>query len=219
MILHKRSKTAICTILIFSGIILQSCGANKTEFPYSTETAPESSFPTPVPSNFKRATNIMLYGSLQEAVRKTMETYPLNPDFRLLGSASALVCNFDGLEELGMGYYDSKTGIYHSCIEEKGPYIQALSFLNELSRKNRFTPFNQINQINQNQNTESDSTGTSTTEANVSKTVQEDSWKAIQAATAQEFNRAIKQMQIDAKTYGIDELDARYVKEAARKRH
>ena len=217
MILHKRSKTAIFAILVFFSFSTLSCGSKNSGFSTKIEANPqESSFPAPVSPNFNRATNIMLYGSLQEAVRKTMETYPLNPDFRLLGSASVLVCNFDGLEELGMGYYDSKTGIYHSCIEEKGPYIQALSFLNELFRKNRFTPFNQINQINQSQDTESDFR---TTEANVSKAVQEDSWKAIQAATAQEFSRAIKQMQIDAKTYGIDELDARYVKEAARKRH
>ncbi|MBO4320875.1 MAG: hypothetical protein J5857_10460 [Treponema sp.] len=217
MIFKRFSKTVIFTVSILSCIIIQSCGSKNADFSTKIEANPqESSFPTPASPNFNRATNTMLYGSLQEAVRKTMETYPLDPDFRLLGSVSVLVCSFDGLEELGMGYYDSKTGIYHSCIEEKGPYIQALSFLNELFRKNRFTPVNQINQISQNQDTESDFR---TTEANVSKTVQEDSWKAIQAATPQEFNRAIKQMQIDAKTYGIDALDARYVKEAARKSH
>lgn len=126
---------------------------------------------------------------------------------------SPLATDFDGLEELGFGLYDVQTGIYHSCIEENGPYILELASLNELFRNNQLSPAAQ-DQIPMTFSYESKSLCEAA--ELVSKTLQTDSREAIQATGTEAFKKAVKKLQIDAKTYGIDELDAWYVKKASR---
>ena len=123
----------------------------------------------------------------------------------------------DGLEELGFGYYDGKTGIYHSCIEENGPYIQELAYLNEMFLDNQIS----APEEDQAQQAMAFSYNTkSLCEAAelVTQTLRTDSWEAIQATSTDKFKQAVKKLQINAKTYGIDELDAYYVKQASLKK-
>ena len=114
----------------------------------------------------------------------------------LLSLASQLVCQTTGMEEAGFGHYDSKTGIYHSCMEENGPYIQALSFLNGLYRKKLLLPDDML----QDQAPDSENP--------LAKIIREDSLKAIHAESEQEFKKAVLQLQMDAKNHEIDAYDS-----------
>lgn len=132
-------------------------------------------------------------------------------------SGTPLGQDFDGLEELGFGLYDARTGIYHSIIEENGPYIQKLASLNELFKNN------QLASPEQDQNPQTVTFSYQSKSLNeaaelIAPVLKTDSWEAIQATSTDKFKQAIKKMQIDAKTYGIDELDAYYVKEASLKK-
>lgn len=45
-----------------------------------------------------------------------------------------------GYDELGVGLYDPSTGTYHDCLEENGPYFEALKFYNNLYRDGLLDP-------------------------------------------------------------------------------
>ena len=50
---------------------------------------------------------------------------------------------YAGWDEFGFGLYDPTTGTYHSCLEENGPYLQALKFLNGLYQDGLLDPDSQ----------------------------------------------------------------------------
>ena len=198
--MQRISRTVLCTAITLSLILFLSCkGKNssatgeldqeKTEEELLAEEVEDTPIPE-IPDNFLYTT---LFGN----------------------SGSPLGQDFDGLEELGFGLYDVQTGIYHSIIEENGPFIQELASLNEIFNKN------QLSSPVQDQNPEAvtfsyESQSLCEAAELVAKTLKTDSWEAIQAKSQSEFKQAVKKMQINAKTYGIDELDAWYVKKASR---
>ncbi len=61
-------------------------------------------------------------------------------DGSMMMYAKALASGFYGYDELEMGLYDAVTGEYHGALEKDGPYIEMLSFLNKLYRKNLLDP-------------------------------------------------------------------------------
>ena len=52
----------------------------------------------------------------------------------------ALASAYYGYDELGYGLYDSQTGEFHDCLEEDGPYVEALRFFNKLYQKGLLDP-------------------------------------------------------------------------------
>ncbi len=48
-----------------------------------------------------------------------------------------------GLDEFGIGLYDSETGTYYPALEEDGPYLTALKFYNQLYQKGLVDPDSQ----------------------------------------------------------------------------
>lgn len=52
----------------------------------------------------------------------------------------ALASAYYGYDELGYGLYDSQTGQFHDCLEENGPYVEALRFFNQLYQKGLLDP-------------------------------------------------------------------------------
>ena len=52
----------------------------------------------------------------------------------------ALASAYYGYDELGYGLYDSQTGQFHDCLEEGGPYVEALRFFNQLYQKGLLDP-------------------------------------------------------------------------------
>ena len=81
-------------------------------------------------------------------------------------------------------------------MEENGPYIQALSFLNGLYRKKLLLSDDML------QDKAPDS------ENPLAKIIREDSLKAIHAESEQEFKKAVLQLQMDAKNHEIDAYDS-----------
>lgn len=55
-------------------------------------------------------------------------------------SANCLAMSYFGYCEHGFGLYDPETGAYHDCMEENGPYVQALKFMNALYQKGLLDP-------------------------------------------------------------------------------
>lgn len=45
-----------------------------------------------------------------------------------------------GYDELGIGLYDPKTGVYHDALEKDGPYIEMLKFYNDLFQEGLVDP-------------------------------------------------------------------------------
>ncbi|MBP5442706.1 MAG: hypothetical protein J6Y60_05650 [Treponema sp.] len=185
--MKKLTKSAICTILSLASIFILSCKKTPT-----AGQEPES----------------QADAQASEEIPSEPEAAP-EPEKYLDSQISTLVCSSTGMEELGFGHYDPRTGIYHSCIEENGPYITALSYLNTLYRTNLLAPDMQKTFSPTNDETPEK------IEKQIARVIEEDSWKAIQADSQKEFDRLIKQLQIDAKTYGIDAQDALSMKQAS----
>lgn len=55
----------------------------------------------------------------------------------------ALVSAYYGYDEFGFGFYDPEEQVYHDCLEEDGPYFEALKFYNTLYRKGLLDPDSQ----------------------------------------------------------------------------
>lgn len=53
------------------------------------------------------------------------------------------VSAYYGYDEFGFGFYDSATQAYHPCLEEDGPYLQALKFYNTLYQRGLLDPDSQ----------------------------------------------------------------------------
>lgn len=53
------------------------------------------------------------------------------------------VSAFYGYDEFGFGFYDSETQQYYPCLEENGPYFEALKFYNNLYRDGLLDPDSQ----------------------------------------------------------------------------
>ncbi|MBP5358091.1 MAG: hypothetical protein J6Y69_02755 [Treponema sp.] len=196
--MNATSKIIFCTAVVLTGLSISSCKGKK---------APDTIEADPVETEGELPAEETEAPAIPEAPDKILYT-------SIFGSTeSPLATDFDGLEELGFGLYDAQTGIYHSCIEENGPFILELASLNELFRSNQLSPAAQ----DQNPMTFSyESKSLCEAAELVAKTLQTDSWEAIQATGTEAFKKAVKKLQINAKTYGIDELDAWYVKKAAR---
>lgn len=47
---------------------------------------------------------------------------------------------FYGYDELGLGLYDPATGNYYPCLDENGPYLEALKFYNQLYQNDLLDP-------------------------------------------------------------------------------
>ncbi len=71
-------------------------------------------------------------------------TYALSmwPDWdgSMMMYAKALASCYYGYDEVGLGLYDPVTGDFHGAIEQDGPYINMLRFLNKLKRNNLIDP-------------------------------------------------------------------------------
>ncbi len=71
-------------------------------------------------------------------------TYALSmwPDWdgSMMMYAKALASCYYGYDEVGLGLYDPATGNFHGAIEEDGPYIEMLRFLNKLYRSRLIDP-------------------------------------------------------------------------------
>jgi putative aldouronate transport system substrate-binding protein len=52
----------------------------------------------------------------------------------------ALASGYTGYDELGIGLYDSKTGKFYDCLDENGPYMEALRFFNKLYQNGLLDP-------------------------------------------------------------------------------
>ena len=55
----------------------------------------------------------------------------------------SLVTAYNGYDEFGFGFYDPTEQKYHPCLEEDGPYFQALKFYNTLFQKGLLDPDSQ----------------------------------------------------------------------------
>lgn len=171
MILKRKSKIALLAAMTLTAL-LPAC-RKKTE-----EEAPQ----------------VQEADQVQEEAPEEEEKAPRQD--LLLNLASQLVCQTTGMQESGFGHYDEKTGIYHSCIEENGPYIQALSFLNGLYRNRLLLPDDTL----QNQAPDSENP--------LAGIIREDSLNAIHAESDKEFKKAVLQLQTDAKNHEIDAYDS-----------
>lgn len=72
------------------------------------------------------------------------EVYGLSlwPDWDkgMLMTAKCMATAFYGYDEHHMGLYDTKTGAFHGALEEDGPYLEVLRFLNSLYCKGLLDP-------------------------------------------------------------------------------
>ena len=97
------------------------------------------------------------YDDLHAALKKMKEICPtddngnetygvsLFPDWdgSMVMYVKSLGTAYVGWDEFGFGFYDPTTGTYHSCLEENGPYYQALKFLNGLYQDGLLDPDSQ----------------------------------------------------------------------------
>ena len=71
-------------------------------------------------------------------------TYALSmwPDWdgSMMMYAKSMASCYYGYDEVGLGLYDPMTGDFHSALEEDGPYITMLAFLNRLMRNGLIDP-------------------------------------------------------------------------------
>ena len=71
-------------------------------------------------------------------------TYALSPwpdwDGDMVMYVKALGSAYYGYDELGMGLYDASTGEFHGALEEGGPYLEALKFMNTLYQNDLLDP-------------------------------------------------------------------------------
>ncbi len=78
------------------------------------------------------------------------ETYGVSlfPDWdgNMVMYVKSLGTAYVGWDEFGFGLYDPTTGTYHSCLEENGPYLKALKFLNDLYQDGLLDPDSQTQQ-------------------------------------------------------------------------
>lgn len=70
------------------------------------------------------------------------KTYAMSLNRRMdaYWSANRIAMSYFGYCEHGFGLYDPETGVYHDCMEENGPYVQALKFMNALYQKGLLDP-------------------------------------------------------------------------------
>jgi len=75
------------------------------------------------------------------------DTYALSlfPDWdgSMVMFVKSLGTAYRGWDEFGFGYYNPEDGTYHSCLEENGPYLESLKFLNRLYREGLLDPDSQ----------------------------------------------------------------------------
>lgn len=75
---------------------------------------------------------------------KGKETYAVSLwsdwDETMVFYVSALAAAYYGLDELGVGLYDTTTGAFYGALEEDGPYLELLQFFNTLYRKGLLDP-------------------------------------------------------------------------------
>lgn len=75
------------------------------------------------------------------------ETYGVSlfPDWdgNMVMYVKSLATAYVGWDEFGYGLYDPETGTYHSCLEENGPYLESLKFLNKLYQRGLLDPDSQ----------------------------------------------------------------------------
>lgn len=68
------------------------------------------------------------------------ETYALSLwsdwDNDMVMYVKSMASAYYGYDELGLGMYDSDTGIFYEALDENGPYIEMLKFFNTLYREN-----------------------------------------------------------------------------------
>ncbi|MCR5153312.1 MAG: extracellular solute-binding protein [Lachnospiraceae bacterium] len=71
-------------------------------------------------------------------------TYAVSPwpdwDGAMVMYVKALATAYYGYDELDLGLYDSDTGTFHDALEENGPYLTCLKFMNELYRNDLLDP-------------------------------------------------------------------------------
>ncbi len=72
------------------------------------------------------------------------ETYAVSiwPDWdgNMVMYVKALATAYYGLDELGYGHYDPRTGEYIYCLEDGSPYMECLAFFNRLNREGLLDP-------------------------------------------------------------------------------
>lgn len=72
------------------------------------------------------------------------ETYAISlwPDWdqNMMMYAKCLATAYYGYDEQELGLYDTETGTFHGALEENGPYLEMLKFLNSLYRKGLLDP-------------------------------------------------------------------------------
>ncbi|HCA19516.1 MAG TPA: hypothetical protein DEO40_02425 [Treponema sp.] len=75
------------------------------------------------------------------------ETYGVSlfPDWdgNMVMFVKSLATAYVGWDEFGFGLYNPVDGTYHSCLEENGPYLDALKFLNDLYQDGLLDPDSQ----------------------------------------------------------------------------
>ena len=75
------------------------------------------------------------------------ETYGVSlfPDWdgNMVMYVKSLGTAYVGWDEFGFGYYNPVDGTYHSCLEENGPYYEAIKFLNSLYQDGLLDPDSQ----------------------------------------------------------------------------
>ncbi|MGN1000007.1 MAG: hypothetical protein ACI4PO_10680, partial [Faecousia sp.] len=73
---------------------------------------------------------------------KTTYAASLWPDWdgNMVMYVKALAEGYYGYKELGIGLYDSATGDFYDCLEENGPYLNALKFFNNLYQAGLLDP-------------------------------------------------------------------------------
>ena len=75
------------------------------------------------------------------------DTYALSlfPDWdgSMVMFVKSLGTAYRGWDEFGFGYYNPEDGTYHNCLEENGPYLESLKFLNRLYREGLLDPDSQ----------------------------------------------------------------------------
>lgn len=61
-------------------------------------------------------------------------------DKEMVFYVKSLASAYYGCDELGMGLYDSDTGMFYGALEEAGPYLESLKFFNMLYQNNLVDP-------------------------------------------------------------------------------